>query len=370
MKKLLFYSLFALTLLAVPSCGDDDEDEPTNTPNGMPHNPSNDTNPSNETTTIAVSGLTLDKETVTLEEGTTFTLTATVTPDNATDNTVTWTSSDAAVATVSDGKVTAVKSGEATITAKSGDKTAECKVTVKPLNLFVAKAFSVSETKQVYFSSGNLQYHCKNKEWRFAPLQYDRIGDDNANISDDYDGYIDLFGWGTGDNPTLASKSYADYATFTDWGDNIKDGNVWQSITFDEWLYLIHERENALEKYCFAEVAGVQGVIFLPDDWVLPEGVSFNCGVAFYWDEETFKTKNNYSAEDWQKMESAGAVFLPAAGFRWGTTVYYVGNHGYYWSSTVCDTESARELDFGSDDMGIGYRDRCDGFSVRLVRSL
>ena len=366
MKKLLFYSLFALTLLAVPSCGEDDEDEPTTTPSG------------NETNTIAVSGLTLDKEAVTLEEGTTLTLTATVTPDNATDKTVTWTSSDATVATVSDGKVTAVKAGEATITAKAGDKTVECKVTVtvpKPVNTYVAKAFSVSETKQVYFSSGNLQYHCKNKEWRFAPLQYDCVGNDNANISDGYDGYIDLFGWGTGDNPTLTSNNAADYATFSDWGDKIKDGNVWQTLTADDWYYLIEKRENASEKYGVAEIAGVQGLILLPDAWTLPSGLSFNTGLTAFdvRGQEYYKTKNNYSAEEWQKMEAAGAVFLPAVGYRLGTSVDNVCDYGWYWTSTALpfDDTVAMKLYFGSymADATYGCGRFC-GCSVRLVRSL
>ena len=79
---------------------------------------------------IAVEGITLDKTTATVEEGATVTLTATVTPDNATDKTVTWTTSDEAIATVSDGVVTGVKAGEVTITAKAGDKSATCTVTV------------------------------------------------------------------------------------------------------------------------------------------------------------------------------------------------------------------------------------------------
>ncbi len=78
-----------------------------------------------------VTSVTLDKTTASLEEKETLTLKATVAPDDATDKTVTWTSSNAGVATVKDGVVTAVKAGTATITAKAGDKTATCTVTVK-----------------------------------------------------------------------------------------------------------------------------------------------------------------------------------------------------------------------------------------------
>ena len=65
-------------------------------------------------------------------EGETGTITATVKPDNATNKTVTWNSSDPSVATVDqNGKVTALLEGTTTITAKAGDKTATCSVTVK-----------------------------------------------------------------------------------------------------------------------------------------------------------------------------------------------------------------------------------------------
>ena len=80
---------------------------------------------------IPVTSVTLDKTTLTLTEGDETTLTATVKPDDATDKTVTWSTSDASVATVTDGKVKALKAGTATITAKAGDKTATCAVTVQ-----------------------------------------------------------------------------------------------------------------------------------------------------------------------------------------------------------------------------------------------
>ena len=81
--------------------------------------------------TVAVTGVTLDKSTLTLNVGETGTLTATVTPETATENTVTWSSSDDTIATVDkDGKVTAVAEGTATITAKAGDQSATCAVTV------------------------------------------------------------------------------------------------------------------------------------------------------------------------------------------------------------------------------------------------
>ena len=80
--------------------------------------------------TISVESITLNKPQLSLVKGATETLTATVLPTTATDKTVIWESSDTAVATVKDGIVTAVAAGNATITAKAGEKTATCAVTV------------------------------------------------------------------------------------------------------------------------------------------------------------------------------------------------------------------------------------------------
>ena len=80
---------------------------------------------------VEVSSLSLDKTSLTLEKGESVTLTATVKPDNATDKTVGWSSSDTNVVTVDqNGKITALKGGSAVITAQAGGKSAECQVTV------------------------------------------------------------------------------------------------------------------------------------------------------------------------------------------------------------------------------------------------
>ena len=202
--------------------------------------------------------------------------------------------------------------------------------------------FSVSTTKKVYFSKGNLQYHCANKQWRFAPHQYDTIGSANTNLAETYNGWIDLYGWSTAS--TYFGVSIAiddtDYSgEFVDWGTTM--GAEWRTLTLVEIKYLLGIRGNgrtdAAAKYGVACVAGINGVILLPDDWKLPEDVAlfftFNSGVST---TGIFADHNNYSAEQWQKLEQAGAVFLPVTGMRHGTTMVNednAPNTGYYWTT-------------------------------------
>ena len=81
---------------------------------------------------VLAESVTLDQTTMELTVNGTGKLTATVKPDETTVKTIQWSSSDEAVATVgADGTVTALKEGTAVITAKCGEKSAECTVTVK-----------------------------------------------------------------------------------------------------------------------------------------------------------------------------------------------------------------------------------------------
>ncbi len=89
-----------------------------------------------EAATIDVESITLDHETLDLKEGETATLTATVLPENATDKTVSWKSTNPDVATVDEeGNVTAILAGQASITASSGGKEASCQVTVNKIEV-------------------------------------------------------------------------------------------------------------------------------------------------------------------------------------------------------------------------------------------
>ncbi len=245
--------------------------------------------------------------------------------------------------------------------------------------------FSVSSTQQVYFSQGNLQYQASTDTWRFAEHQYDYVGtqtaddygyyggnvsgSDNRSISSTYNGWIDLFGWGTGSNPTLSSSYPEDYGTFVDWGSNaISNGgntaNRWRTLTRAEWDYLLYTRTDASSKRGTGNINGVGGLIILPDSWTLPSECSFTSGFCSpSGDSYPDWSHNSYTLAQWAQMEAAGAVFLPAAGGRNGTNVYHVGRYGFYWSSAP----GGGFMYFGSYYLIASLENRIIGFSVRPV---
>ena len=126
--------------------------------------------------------------------------------------------------------------------------------------------FSVSATHQVQFSQGNLQYQASTNTWRFAENQWDFVGDANNNISQTYNGWIDLFGWGTSGynhgavsfQPWSTSQTNSNYYAYgsyannlfdqtarADWGYNaISNGgniiNTWRTLTHEEWSYVFN----------------------------------------------------------------------------------------------------------------------------------
>ena len=235
--------------------------------------------------------------------------------------------------------------------------------------------FSVRADKQVAFAPGNLQYQASTDTWRFAEHQYDYIGAANSNISATYTGWIDLFGWGTGNNPTQSSTDNNDYQTFVDWGTNqIGDDapNTWRTLTYDEWEYLfMHTR------WTMAKVNNILGFMLLPADFTAPAGMIVailgdgNMSDNYKSFNESDYADNQYTIEQFAQLEAQGCVFLPCAGYRGGSNVDYVGSNGYCWSAAPFDSDFARDLYFDSTYAGTNYDwIRYDGLSVRLVQDL
>lgn len=105
---------------------------------------------------VAVTGISLNPSSLSLEVGGTASLSATVTPSNATDKSVTWSSSNAGVASVAGGVVTAVAEGSATVTATAGGKSAKCEVKVTAKTVAVT-GVSLNKTSLTLNPGGSFQ---------------------------------------------------------------------------------------------------------------------------------------------------------------------------------------------------------------------
>ena len=121
---------------------------------------------------------------------------------------------------------------------------------------------------------------------------------------------------------------------------------------------------------CLLIVLGC-GLIILPDNWTLPSGSDCEFHSVYDHFNPDYET-NSYTFSQWAAMEAAGAVFLPAAGYRYNSRAYEVGDRGVYWSSTS-NGERAYNLDYtdGYFDIttNISNSQRLYGHSVRPVRN-
>ena len=246
------------------------------------------------------------------------------------------------------------------------------------LDVTTKLAFSVASDRQVLFSQGNLQYHPKNDKWRFATKQTESIGADNANISSTYNGWIDLFGWSASTANDKFGVSTSIFVTdytgdFVDWGKNqIGDyaPDTWRTMSDDEWEYLISKRKQASSLQGVAQVDGVNGLILLPDNWSCPSGVTFKSGYHSESTAAVFAQYQTFTAAQWAKLETNGAIFLPTTGYRDGSMVSYTASIGFYWSSEGYSSNGAYELIIRADKGFIADEYRYYGQAVRLVKDL
>lgn len=274
--------------------------------------------------------------------------------------------------------------------------------TTLPKGLFTVAHYD--EYHKIRIAKGNLQYQASTNTWRFAEHQWDYIGysepdqygftygtvegSSNHLISPDYDGWIDLFGWGTSGQdhgaicyqPWSTSTNDADYYAYgqyyndlgrqADWGINpiINGGNqpdLWRTLSIKEWRYLLKER-NTLSgiRYAAAYLNDILGIVIVPDDW----------DNTIYPLNATPLETNNISLETWELLEENGVVFLPTTGFREGTYASGGYNYGGYWTSSKITQYGSSEpwaaWNFRTSDALIYFEDsgRHTGLSVRLVQ--
>ena len=277
--------------------------------------------------------------------------------------------------------------------------------------------------KKVYFSKANLRFVGFNNNtgsWSFhenqvdASSAYPEYGDSNIDIPSG-ESTNDRFAWGLYGNHGMYEDDWPAITTNlskadgNDWGcafsETSSEGDNWRTLTIDEWNYLFNGRS---QQKRFLKVTlkmegtpnAVQGILLFPDDYVEPAGLTqtftynsntsaLNVSGYVVADGDKFINATVYTdpTSNSYKMLAAGAVFLPAAGYRiqqWYQMYYchqpgiYTASlkwdaYGYYWSSTsgVYNQYEAKSRAFYFDRSRVGeassYQDRSHGMCVRLV---
>lgn len=303
MKKALFISLCAL-LLAGTGCKKNAEPEPHK---------------------VIVTSVSVKPSSLSLKVGETAQLTATVTPVNADNDNVNWSSSDNSVATVADGLVTAVKEGSATITVTTidGGKTATCTVTV---NSAIPAYEAVDLGLSVKWANKNL----------------------GAEFPEDAGDY---YAWG--ELETKPVYSWNSYKFLTAEGGYISKYTMdaWEAATVD-YLTLLEEEDDVAHK-------------ILGDKWRLPTPAEWN---------ELHNHTNRQNSQNgmYAKASNGNSIFLPYGGMYYsndGAELYLKGREGFYWTSSLGNSNSSAHcawLAGGGINMSI-YIVRSAGLSIRAV---
>ena len=260
------------------------------------------------------------------------------------------------------------------------------------------RAFSVSETKQVYFAWGNVVVDDTLNEdgthtvnWRFADNQWDSYTNVPPTTPGQSSTYS-IFGWGTGNDPwRMGTHSDFINSTFIDWGVHFLNSgygfssgpySYWYTLSNSQWRYLLFNRPNSDSLLGWGTIIdrngmATRGLIILPDEGVSGmKGTSFSpCHHDPLSDTFGLNVMNIYAPDGshngyWSEMERAGAVFLPETGwidfrsgrFRGGDII--LEEDGWYWSAgssgMVFDYDNGKIYDSGGFLLDIGV-------SVRLA---
>ena len=257
---------------------------------------------------------------------------------------------------------------------------ASTKMTEMDHSLFTIERNSTTgePTKQVRFARSNLAYFGSKSEKKWRLMEHPWSSLETNQTEGDYQPAADkdfsLFGWATSGyngcepwkcdtidtsyGPAGLRKNYQSwtvnspnwdwghYNTIYDYSGNSALSGSWHVLSKSETYCLMSTRESNINgKYCIhsvlpagnerttsfaASVEGIEGRVILPDYYYHPDGVPYDAVNAI-----------TLTASDWAKMEEAGAIFLPKAGYRSCSNssihkgIHLVNDSGYYWTTDV-----------------------------------
>jgi len=252
------------------------------------------------TVKVPVTGISIDKTSLTLAETESETIVLTFIPSDATNQNVTWSSSDDSIATVSDGQVSAIKAGSVTITVKTEDGgfTSSCDLTVIESD-YIDLGLSV--------------------KWAKCNL--------GASIPEEYGLYYqwgDTVGYGS--NP-LDGKNF-------DW-----ESYKWCDGTYESLIkYNTDSTFGKVDDKKVLEMEDDAARTALGGDWRMPTDEEWtelrdrdNCTSSW----TTMNGVSGYKIQSKKTGYTNNWIFLPAAGYRDHSSIYEVGEYGYYWSSSL-----------------------------------
>lgn len=260
--------------------------------------------------------------------------------------------------------------------------------------------FPINDSTVIYFSKGNLQYNAGDGNthktadstaqgtWRFAERQYDYFGEENIGKDSTYNGWVDLFEWGSsGWEGTHDHDGYVALDTAqcrnADWGvyNAISNGGnepgLWRTLSSFEWAYLLNRSDWAFAK--IGKDSALCLVIF-PSAFVVPDTMNivyastpYNhnfyesySGNYYIGAVDSKYYENAFSEEEFEELEARGAIALPCAGHIGGFSNNEFNEYGNIWTSIHNEMGAATELYFGKK-FGSGNVDTDVKKSVRLV---
>ena len=188
--------------------------------------------------------------------------------------------------------------------------------------------FSVSSTKKVSFSKGNLLQN--GSTYKFADLQYNKTET----------GYTFLFNWHDGEYSQTMNERGANPISN---GGNT--ANMWRTLKQSEWHYLLAYNGGRPDtwRWALAKVNNIGGMIIFPDgfDWPLDDSkipAILNQSATTAWNGQ------NYSLDEWSTLEACGCVFLPTTGYKeHSNSSVTETTTGYYWSSSPFYNSSSND---------------------------